>query len=383
MTIVAQPEALTARGAPPPARDLAVDAARALGTLGVVALHWLMLDGAWDGGSLVMGNALGVGHAWVLTWLVPLPLLFFAAGAGAGYGLGRPGSPAVRGLRRLAPPVGLFAAAWSLTGGALLAAGLPGQAVGAVLRTVPQPLWFLVVYLGLVALAPAAGRALARFGPARVLAAVAAGALAVDALRFAGGVPAVEWANVALVWAVPFVAGLAWARRAGDGPGRGVLVTGVLVGFVGAVALVAAGPYPPSIVGLPGAPVSNLNPPTAPVLLLAVAQVCAVLLARDALARWAGGRGAGTVGWLSAHATTVYLWHLTAMFAVAGFALVGLGERLPEPWSADWWASRPVWFGTMALVLAGLVRCTAWAERRGRAAGRAAAAGPYGSSRSR
>jgi hypothetical protein len=262
--------------------------------------------------------------------------------------------------------LGLFVGVWALAGAALRLAGVPAQAVGAVVRTVPQPLWFLAVYLGLLALAPATRRALARYGAARVLGVLVAGALAVDVLRFGAGAGAAGWANVLLVWAVPFVAGLAWAGHGRTSPRRGVLAAGLVVGVAAAAALVVLGPYPASMIGMPGAPVSNLNPPTAPVLLLSVAQVCGALLARDALTRWASGRGAGTVGWLAAHSTTVYLWHLTAMFTVAGFALVGLGERLPEPWKADWWASRPLWFGMMTLVLGVIVRCTAWAERRGR-----------------
>ncbi len=349
--------------APPRRRDPFIDAVRAAGTLGVVGLHWLMLDGAWDGSTLVMGNALASGPGWLMTWLVPLPLLFFAAGAAAAHG--RRGS-AVRAARRLVPPVGLFLAATAAGAVALLVAGVPGQAVGAVARTLPQPLWFLGVYLGLLALVPFARRALARYGAARVLGALAAAAVLADAVRFGAGVGPAGWANVLLVWAVPFVAGLA---SAASRPPRAVLVGGLAGALAAAAALVVVGPYPASMIGMPGAPVSNLNPPTTPVLLLAVAQVCAALLARDAVTPWAAGRGAAAVGWLAAHATTVYLWHLAAMFTVAGFVLVGLGERLPSPWSADWWASRPVWFGTMALVLGVLVRWTGWAERRGRAAG--------------
>ena len=57
-------------------RDVFVDAVRAVGTLCVVALHWLMADATWDGRSLHVGNALGHGAGWVVTWVLqvlPLP----------------------------------------------------------------------------------------------------------------------------------------------------------------------------------------------------------------------------------------------------------------------------------------------------------------------
>ncbi|MEU2201479.1 hypothetical protein ABZ493_15345, partial [Isoptericola sp. NPDC019482] len=61
-------------------RDPFVDVVRALGTLGVVLLHWLMAEATWDGRTLLVGNALGHGAGWLVTWLQPLALLFFAAG---------------------------------------------------------------------------------------------------------------------------------------------------------------------------------------------------------------------------------------------------------------------------------------------------------------
>ncbi|MBN9328078.1 MAG: hypothetical protein J0I87_14335, partial [Cellulomonas sp.] len=88
-----------------------------------------------------------------------------------------------------------------------------------------------------------------------------------------------------------------------------------------------------------------------------------ILLARTAIERWARGAGRRPVAWLAGRSVTVYLWHLTAMFTVVGLDLLVLHERLPEPWGVDWWASRPVWFGAFALVLAVLVRVFGRFER--------------------
>ncbi|ACZ31538.1 hypothetical protein Xcel_2523 [Xylanimonas cellulosilytica DSM 15894] len=359
-----------------PGRDVFVDAVRALATVGIVAVHWLMPEATFDGQTLWIGNALAHGGGWTLTWVLQvLPLLFFAAGASAAYqharhqharlpyGSGWAGVVGAR-LRGVARPVAAFAGAWALTLGVLLASGLPDQAVLRLARMAPQLLWFLAVWVALVACTPLARAAWRRWRWAAVAVAVAA-PLVVDLLRFGAGLEPVAWANVLLVWAVPFLLGVAYAddrsHRVIDGgrpavAGRPVLVA-VLVLAVGAMAaLVRLGPYPVSMIGMPGDAVSNLAPPTAVVVAQSIAQVAAVLLARDAIVRWACGRGRDVVRVLTRRALTVYLWHLTAMFVVVGAVLLGLHARLPEPWSTDWWSTRPVWWGAFGLVLLGLVR---------------------------
>ena len=352
-----------------PRRDVFVDAVRAVGTTCVVVLHWLMAEAAWDGRTLQVGNALGHGWAWVLTWVgQALPLLFFAAGAAAAYerAAGVPGVaprwPVVVGrrVRAVVRPVAAFAVAWAVAVGALLAAGVPHDAVLRLARMAPQLLWFLGLWVVLLAVVPMLQAAWRRWRW-RVLAVAVALPLGVDLLRFTAGADRLAWANLLLVWTVPFLAGIAYAtdraaRRPAAGGGRAALALGVLAGLAAMVLLVVLGPYPPSMVGMPGDAISNLGPPTAPVVAQAVAQVCAVVLLRPVLVRWArSARGGAVVRGLARRAMTVYLWHLTAMFTVVGVVLVGMGHRLPEPWSADWWASLPTWFAAYGLVLAGLV----------------------------
>lgn len=377
------PVAGSARGqAPSRGRDLFVDAVRALGTLGVLGLHWSMADATLDDAGLHLGNALASGPGWLLTWLLPLPLLFFAAGAAAQHERTRTarGTPALMAhrLRRLAPPVALLLGTWGVAGVALRGLGLPHDVVAPVLRTVPQPLWFLGVYLVLTAATPAVARGVGllarghrhrRPGAPRpvhavlVVLAVLVVTLAVDALRIGGAHPAVGAVNLLLVWSLPFAAGVAHA--CGVRPRRAVLLAGLLGGLAGAVALVALGPYPASLVGMPGQAISNLSPPTTVVAAFSLAQVCGALLARDALVRAAGtAHGGRVVAWVGARSMTLYLWHLTAMFVVAGTVLVAARLPLPTPWTTGWWLTRPLWLAASVLVLAALVRCAAPAERR-------------------
>ncbi|MFE5341182.1 acyltransferase family protein [Isoptericola sp. NPDC056578] len=378
---LARPRPVAPAARPRRARDPFVDVVRALGTLGVVLLHWLMAEATWDGRTLLVGNALGHGAGWLVTWLQPLALLFFAAGASAGYqrsattfgGRGWGGTVLAR-LRATARPVGAFVGAWALAVAALLAVGVPDDAVWRMARMAPQLLWFLGVWVVLMALTPLLRAAWQRWRWGALVVAVAL-PLTLDALRF--GLPGeltggLAWANVLLAWAAPFLAGIAYAaersapRRPVPDPAadpltrrgaRLALAAGALAAVAATVVLVAAGPYPLSLVGMPGDEISNLGPPTAPVVAHAVAQVCLVLLFRAALVRRAAtGAGTRAVGALARRSMTVYLWHLTAMFAVVGVALLGLGQELPVAWGADWWASRPVWFAAYLLVLLGLVR---------------------------
>ncbi len=386
-----------------PPRDVFVDAVRAVATLSVLTAHWLMADATWDGAHLQIGNALAHGAGWTVTWVLQvLALLFFAAGASTAYGLQRaagagvpdvgraPGStggarvvarPSVVAdlasgsrlawgrLPRLLRPVGAFVGAWVVAIGVLLAVGLPGDAVRSLATLAPQLLWFLAVYLGLVLLTPLLRRALHAAGWWTV-AALVAGPLVVEALRFGAGLERLALVDVVLVWAVPYAVGLLYAdarsgvrvvRRGRVVPvvvlPRPVVLVGAGLGAAALAALlVAVGPYPASLIGMPGDTLSNLGPPTAPVVLHAVALVALVLAARGPLVRWAGGRGRAVVAAVARRSMTVYLWHLTAMIVVVGVVLVVLGQQLPAPGSADWWASRPVWFGAFALVLLGISR---------------------------
>ncbi|MCB7137217.1 acyltransferase family protein [Cellulosimicrobium marinum] len=375
-----------------PPRDTFVDAVRAVATLCVVTVHWLMADATWDGRTLALGNALAHGHGWAATWVLQvLGLLFFAAGASAAYGTHRvPDAVRVRGhrlvarrLARLARPVGVFVGAWAVTLGVLHAVGLPDGALLALVRLAPQLLWFLGVYVVLVALTPLLRRALHAAGW-WVVAGLTAVPLAVEALRFGAGLERLALVDVVLVWAVPYAIGVLYAdARAGLRvvrrgrvvpvaalPSRPVLTGAGVAALAVAALLVAVGPYPASLVGMPGAAISNLGPPTAPALLHAVGLVVLALCAREVLVRWAEGTGRAVVGALAARSLTLYLWHVTAMVAVVAVVLVVLGTPLPVPGSADWWASRPLWFGAFALVLAGIVRLV------GRAEGPAASAVP-------
>ena len=124
-----------------------------------------------------------------------------------------------------------------------------------------QLLWFLGVYLIVTALTPL-------FVPttpwraALVVVALLAACGLVDAARFFAGIPAVVGLlNFCDRGPCRRTSGRALARRPARVP-RGVIAL-VAAGCVGLnLALIAHGPWPLSMVGMPGAEVSNMAPPT-------------------------------------------------------------------------------------------------------------------------
>lgn len=346
-------------------RDPFVDLVRAGGTLGVLAVHWVMPQVAWDGSALTIGNSLSHGVGWLVTWVLQvLPLLFFAAGAAAGLEPVRPvGVLLRRRLGRLLPPVLVLAGTWIVLALLLPLLGVPPTAVARVARIVPQPLWFLGVYLALVALTPVLRRLVGALGWGAP-AALALVPVLVDLLRFTGVAPGLAWVNLLGVWVVPYAVGMAHARHGEPRPGARTWWVTSAVALVVLVVLIAAGPYPVSLIGMPGDAISNLGPPTLVALVHALLLTAVLLALRAPLTTLADGPARRAVAWLSARSMTLYLWHLTAMFTVLGVGLLILGLRVPVAGTAAWFGQWPLWCAAAAAVLAVLVRAFHRFEQR-------------------
>ncbi|MEO3976206.1 acyltransferase [Streptomyces sp. CAU 1734] len=347
--------------ATPAGRDRYIDLLR-VASLGTVVLgHWLMAVVDTTGGSASVGNLLAV-VPWLqpLTWLFQImPVFFFVGGfshALAYRSLSRrcpEGSPYALFLRarlqRLLRPTLAFIAVWAVLALLVQLAGADGGVTGIALRLVTQPLWFIGVYLAVIALTPPLLRLHERYGWLAFGALVAA-AGAVDLARFALGVPHAAFLNFAFVWLAVHQLGFLRA----DGRIRFPAALAA-AGLAGAAALVAWGPYPLSMVGMPGEKVSNMAPPTLALLCHGLWLVGAVELLRgagDRLTRRAGVWRAVVAA--NGIAMTAFLWHLTALLGVYG-ALLAAGVRLPEPASAAWWAQAPPRIAAAVLLTAVLV----------------------------
>jgi hypothetical protein len=337
--------------ATPVTRDRYVDLLR-VASLGVVVFgHWLMAAVTTDGS---VGNLLAVVPGLqVVTWVLQVMPVFFFVG-GFSHALAHRSRPRYAAflrarLQRLLRPTMVFVAVWGAVALVVQLLGADEGLAGVALRLVTQPLWFIGVYLAMVALTPPLLRLHERWGWG-AFAALAGGAVAVDVLRFAFGVPFVEFLNFAFVWLA--VHQLGFLRADGMIRLPGALAAG---GLLGAGLLVALGPYPLSMVGMPGEKVSNMAPPTLALLCHGLWLVGAVELLRGPGARFAARAGVWhKVVAANGIAMTAFLWHLTAMLGVYG-TLLAFDVRLPEPASAAWWAQVPLRIAAAAVLTALLV----------------------------
>jgi hypothetical protein len=356
--------------ATPPQRDRAVDALRALAIAGVIGGHWLVT-------ALVLGpgNGPGNGHAHGSTvlsddsplasmpWLAPLSwvfqtlaVFFLVGGYSAARGYRGGYLPWLRKrMVRLARPIVALAAVWVPVTVGMCLAGVPAATVHTIVFLVISPLWFLGVYAVLTALTPAAMWLVRRFG-AWAAAFPAAVVAVTDLVRFGLSGPAwVGWVNVAAGWLVPYLLGIAWAL--GSLRGRRIPALMLAGGAAATAALIAWAGYPASMVGVNGAHISNLNPPTLAAVTFGIAQCGLALLLRDRLARlmrrplaWAG------IALVNLSAMTLFLWHQTAFVTVSSAGL--LAGRVPglltAPTGSLWVAERLAWLPVFAIVLLGL-----------------------------
>ena len=357
--------------ATPPQRDRAVDALRALAIAGVIGGHWLVT-------ALVPGTGNGASHPGTvlhdasplasMPWLAPLSwvfqtlaVFFLVGGYSAARGYRGGYLPWLRKrMVRLARPIVALVAVWIPVTVGMCLAGVPAATVHTIVFLVISPLWFLGVYAVLTALTPVAMWLTRRFGAWAAAFPVAVVAVT-DLVRFGLSGPAwVGWVNVAAGWLVPYLLGIAWAQgRLAQGSLRGRRVPALMLvgGAAATAALIAWAGYPASMVGVNGAHISNLNPPTLAAVSFGIAQCGLALLLRDRLARlmrrplaWAG------IALVNLSAMTLFLWHQTAFITVSSIGL--LVGRMPglltAPTGGLWVAERLVWLPVFAITLSGL-----------------------------
>jgi hypothetical protein len=363
--------AARADAATPPHRDRTVDALRALAIAGVILGHWMITALVLTHGRTghVLHDASPLASMPALTpvsWIFQtLAIFFFVGGYAAARSFTGDYRPWLRKrLARLSRPVAVFAAVWALLAAGLYVGGISGPTLHTLLMLVLDPLWFLGVFAGLTALTPLAVALARRFGAraAWIPLIVVAG---VDAVRFAlGGPSPVGWINVAAGWMVPYLLGIAWARGAFQGrKGAALMLAG---GVTATVALVLWARYPASMVGVNGAAISNLNPPTLAVVTFGIAQVGLALLTRQQLARWMRRPLAwAAVATANLSAMTLFLWHQTAFLVVtmAGLIIGRLPGLHTPPSNAAWVAERLAWLPAFAATLAVLWIAFQRAER--------------------
>ncbi len=349
------PDAGTIAEATKPDRDRAVDVARLAALVVVMFGHCALLLATIDSGGLRIGNLLGEMPALApITWVVQvMPLFFLAGGAAGAYGWREGtqwGTWLVARAQRLCRPVFWYLAFWTV---ALLAAAmnLGADSAAGLGRECVALLWFLGVYLVTLAFVPALTRMRTGRAVAVVIGALLASAALIDGVRIATGVPVSGGVNFVIVWLIPVVIGVAYARRL-----IGVVAAlTVAASALGAQVLLAiSGPYEVSLVVTGTEHMSNVSPPTLLLALHCTWVSCAFVAVADPVRRWAQRPRvwqAVVVG--NGGAMTLYLWHIPAI-AICTISLHAMGL---DAYSVDaqgfWWllALRAVVF---AIVMAAM-----------------------------
>ncbi|MDI3315831.1 MAG: acyltransferase [Mycobacterium sp.] len=340
-----------------PVRDLAVDCYRVSGVVLIVLGHWLDACVTYHDGHFGRQNPL-VDLPWTqwLTWVFQaVPVFFLVAGyAGAVSwthrrdvaGMSRQAWLQHR-LARVLGPTTVYVAVVSVVVVALGIADVAGSALEYGGWAVAMHLWFLAVYLLVVSLTPLAMAAQRRWG-LWTLAVLAAGLAALDAASLGGHLRYLGQLKYLLCWGTLYQLGIAWhaglfaGRRAVALAAGTAAVLGLLVGL---------GPYPVSMIGVPGQPVQNSDPPSLAMLAYAGTQAGVVMALAPALNR--ALRSPAVHRAVSVANSTVmglYLWHMVpvVIVAIAGYP-AGLLPQPPEG-TASWWLARLVWVVILGLV---------------------------------
>ncbi|MDT5110266.1 MAG: hypothetical protein QOE20_2156 [Mycobacterium sp.] len=307
-------------------RDRAVDVARLAALVVVMFGHCALLLATIDTNGLHIGNLLGaLPTIQPLTWVAQvMPLFFFAGGAAGAYGWRR-GTPwgtwLVTRAQRLCRPLFWYLAAWAV-GLLVVRVTLGAESAEGVGRECVALLWFLGLYLVVLAFVPALIRLRTGRAAALVVAALLGLAATVDGVRFAVGTPGSGVANFLIVWMIPVVIGVAYARKLIDP--RAALAVAASA-FVAQVLLAMSGRYEVALVVTGVERMSNVSPPTLLLALHCTWMSCLFVAAAGAIKRWAARpRVWRVVAVGNGGAMTLYLWHIPAI-AVSMFALHAVG----------------------------------------------------------
>lgn len=342
-----------------PGRDLAVDFCRVAGVVLIVLGHWLDASVTYHDGHFGRQNPL-VDLPWTqwLTWVFQaVPVFFLVAGyAGAVSWTHRRDTDGFsretwlrHRLARVLGPTAVYVGLVSVVVVLLDFSGAVGSALEYAGWAVAMHLWFLAVYLVVVSLTPVAIAAQRRWGLA-VPAALAVGVVVTDVASVGGHIPYLGLLNYLLCWGTLYQLGVAW--RGGLLAGRRAVL--LAAGSAAALGLLIwVGPYPVSMIGVPGQAVQNTSPPSVAMLAFACAQAGGAVAAAPALNRVLRSATVQRVlRTANSNVMALYLWHMIPVIIVT---IVGYpAGLLPQPaeGTAPWWLARAQWVAILCLVTA-------------------------------
>ncbi|WIM89065.1 acyltransferase [Candidatus Mycobacterium wuenschmannii] len=353
-----------------PVRAQAVDFYRVVGVILIVLGHWIAGSVTYRDGTFGRQNPL-LDQPWTqwLTWLFQaVPMFFLVAGyAGAvSWGNRRIGDEMTRQvwvrhrLSRVLGPSAVYVAVVSVSVVAFHAAGTAASLLEYAGWAVAMHLWFLAVYLVVVSLTPIAIAAQHRWG-LRAPAALALGVVAADIAALAAHLPYVNLVNYLLSWGLLYQLGIAWQSGLLAGP-RAVALA---IGSAGALwLLIWLGPYPVSMIGVPGQAVQNTEPPSVAMVAFGCAQAGLVIAAAPVVERALRGAAVRRVlARANANVMALYLWHMIPVVIVAVIAYPAGWLAQPEQGGVAWWLGRLEWVAVLSVVTAAELALLWWGRR--------------------
>ena len=348
------------KAATTPARELSADLYRVIAVVVVVIGHWLVSAVTYRDGRFGNDYPLVVmpWTQWLTLVFQVVPVFFLIGGfASAASWQHSRESTAPRGLDWVRHRVGTLLGPTT----AYVVVALSVVAVLEIIDVGSSPLafggwavamhlWFVPVYLVVVALTPVAMAADRRWG-LRVPAALALAVVAVDLAARGTDVAAIGAVDYLLCWGAVYQLGICW--QAGRLGGRRAPLLAVL-GAATVVTLLSLRWYPISMVGAPGATAQNNFPPNAALLAFCAMQAGVLITAAPALTRrLSRSRLRRPLAVANRYVMALYLWQMVPVVIVALVAYpAGL---LPQPaaGTSSWWLLRIVWLIILTIVTAG------------------------------
>ncbi|SBS77620.1 Acyltransferase 3 [uncultured Mycobacterium sp.] len=351
-----------------PVRNHSMDLYRVVALLLVVLGHWMAASLTFSDGAFWRDNPL-VDLPWTqwLTWIFQVvPVFFVVAGYASAVSWTQRSPDESRQAwlrRRLVRPIGptaVYIVFALLVVAVLFGVGVAGSELDFGAWAVAMHLWFLGIYVLVVALTPVAVALHRRWGkwvPFAMTVAVAV----VDIATIGAHLPYVGWLNHVLLWGVFYQLGIAF--HDGTLCRRAAIALAVCSAVV-LVLLVTVGPYPVSMIGVPGATVNNTGPPNLALLALGGVAAGLVLSAAPAVNRLLkSARAQRILVIANDNVMALYLWHMVpvVIVALAGYP-TGL---LPQPTlgTAAWWWFRLAWVAILAVVTAVELALLWWGRR--------------------
>ncbi len=168
----------------------------------------------------------------------------------------------------------------------------------------------------------------------------------IDVATVGAHLPNLGWLNYLLCWGLLYQLGIAWHESQFEGLFAGRRPWLLAAGSALALALlIGVGPYPVSMIGVPGQTVDNTSPPSLAMVAFGVTQAGIAMAVAPALNRLLRPRFLQRVlSIANNNVMSLYLWHMIPVVIVA---IVGYpAGLLPQPAEGGLAGGSPDWNGS-------------------------------------